>query len=167
MPISVFVSRKARGGMGDALVQGNVLRPCHQQAEGDGLRIAVGELRVIGLREEQPAPFGGKVGQALGAVFQFFQNLVTQQAAQAGRNLGQFARAVGRDRAPAQEIRQKGDERLRGGKLGTCRVQIAGQMNDLANERAVLPKAEGLRRRCRAGSAGISASATAACHADR
>ena len=34
--------------MGDALVQGNVLRPSHQQAKGDSLRIAIGELRIIG-----------------------------------------------------------------------------------------------------------------------
>ena len=64
-----IVDRLGQGGMGDTFVQRNVLRPCHQQTKGDSLRIAIGELRIIGLREEEPPPFGGKIGQALGAVF--------------------------------------------------------------------------------------------------
>ena len=135
---------QGQGGMGDALVQGDILCARHQQTKGDGLRIAIGKLRVIGLRKEEPPPFSGKIGQALGAVLQFFQHLVAQQTTEARRNLGQFARAVGRDGAPAQKVRQESDERLGGGKLGTRCVEITGEMNDLADERAVLPEAERL-----------------------
>ncbi len=68
----------------------DVARPGHQQAEGDGLGVAVGKLLVVRFGKEKVTPVGGEIRE--GGVFlgQLFSNFVSQQAAQPGRNFGQF-----------------------------------------------------------------------------
>ena len=91
MPISEFVrpscwatrSRPALSGMS---------RPGHEQAERDRLGVAVRELGVGGVGEEQLPPVGGEGGRRRTSNRELLGDLLAQQAAEPGAGLGYTSR---------------------------------------------------------------------------
>ena len=67
------------------------------------LCVAVCELVVRGVREEQFAPIGGQRCQGFGLLGESFADLVTQQAAKSRADLGQLFGTARRDGLPAQK----------------------------------------------------------------
>jgi len=84
-------------GFFDPARQRNAAGARHQQAEGDRLRIAIGELRVIRPRKQQFAPVGRKRRQSGVALLHLLDRFVAQQPAQPRGDLGQRLRGFGRD----------------------------------------------------------------------
>ena len=133
---------KRPGDAVQAVLERDALRPRHQQAEGDRLGVAVGELRVRRLGEEQAPPVLGQSGERLCAEGELLRHLVPQEAAQPGAHVRQTARAGGRDRLPPQEV---GEEALQaGGRPQACArgLHVAFEPDDLALEPAVAPQRE-------------------------
>ncbi len=64
----------------------------HQQAERHGLRIAIGELGVAGLRKQQMPPILRQIGERSVALLQLFDGLVAQKTAQPRADAGEFTR---------------------------------------------------------------------------
>ena len=58
--------------------------PGHQQAERHSLGVTVGELRVAGFGEQQPAPVLGKAGQLGMFLPDLLYDFVTKEAAKPG-----------------------------------------------------------------------------------
>ena len=108
-------------------------------AEGNGLGAAVGELLVVRLGEEQLPPIRGERGILLR---QLFGDLLTQQPAEPGGDLGQFCGRLRRDRLPAEEIVKPGDECRRGREFSARRFNVAVQFYNGADEFAILPEAK-------------------------
>ena len=100
MPISELDLRSSCAACFDALRQRNVARARHQQAERDRLRIAVGKLRIVGLRKQQLAPVLGEAGQPRAAARHLLDDLVAQQPAQAGADLARAAWRLAAGLAP-------------------------------------------------------------------
>ena len=103
----------------------DVARPGHQQAERDGLRIAVGELFVVRFGEEELPPIGGERGQGRAFLGQLLGDFVAEQAAEPGRDPGQFRGGLRRDRLPAKEVVEPRDEFERCRELVSRRFNVA------------------------------------------
>ena len=65
--------------------QSDVAGPGHQQTEGDGLGVAVGELLVGRFGKEELAPVGGQRGEGRAVLGQLFGDFIAQQAAEPAR----------------------------------------------------------------------------------
>ena len=85
-------------------------RPRHQQPEGDRLGVAIRELLVAGLGEEQSAPILGQRCQCFGLAFQRLDHLVAQQATEACGHLSELLRRPGRDGLPLKEEIEQGQQ---------------------------------------------------------
>jgi len=120
----------------------DVARPGHQQAEGDGLRIAVGELLIVRFGKEELPPIGGQCSEGRALLGQLFGDFITQQAAEPRRDPGKLRGRLWRNRFPAKKIIEPRDEFGRGGEFRSRRFDIALQLYDGADEFAVLPKAK-------------------------
>ncbi len=132
------------GRVVDAVLQRNLARLGHQQAEGHRLGVAVGELRVVGVREQQVAPVvlqSGQIGRLAG---QLLDHLVAQQATEAGGDLGQLPRRAWRDRVPLVEGLEQGQQFGRRLQDLARRFDVAVQPDDLADPFAVAPQTEGV-----------------------
>src|SRR5207244_7138765 len=90
--------------MPHAAEQIDVLRPSHEEAERDGLSVAVGKLLIRRIREEQLAPVSSKVGESRVACFELLGDLVPDEPTKARRGLGELFGRAGRNRSPAQEV---------------------------------------------------------------
>ena len=86
------------GGLIETGAQLDVSRASHEQAERNGLRVAIGELSVVRLGEEQLTPVGGQGREGRTLEVQLFGDLIAEQSTEAGRDLCQFLRACRRDR---------------------------------------------------------------------
>jgi hypothetical protein len=115
----------------DAVRERDAARPRHQKPERDRLGIAIGELSVVGLREKQLAPVGRELRQALVATRHLLDDLVTQEAAEAGGDLGQPLRVARRDRIPGQERADEGQQCWRRNELGAGALDVAFQPDEL------------------------------------
>ena len=116
-------------------------RPRHQQAEGHGLRIAVGELRVAGFGKQQLAPVFLKSRRLPLPAAICSRYLLAQQAAQARAGLRELPWRWWRLRRPLQNPRSA-RERFRRLQLRARGFDVAFEEDDLACEFAVAPQAE-------------------------
>src|SRR5260370_4988752 len=96
--------RELSGDLIEAGAQSDAPRASHEQTERNGLGIAVGELRVVGLREQQLPPVGGQSGKGRTAEGQLFGNFIAEQSTEASRDLRQFLCVSRRDRLPSATI---------------------------------------------------------------
>ena len=71
-----------------------------------------------------------------------FDDLIAQQPAQAGADLGQAFRAFRRDRRPLQKIDDERQQRGGAGKLCARALDITVQTDDIARKLSIAPKAE-------------------------
>ena len=91
----------------DALRERDIHGAGHQQAESDGLRVAVGEVFVVGLGNSSlRQSFARAVSPAL--LRDFLDHLVAQQPAEPGGDIGQLFRVGRGDRLPVEEIVSSG-----------------------------------------------------------
>lgn len=132
------------GGALDPVMQRDVARAGDQQAERHGLGIAIGELRVVGLRKEQLAPVLGEAGEGGTPEGKLFGDLVSQEPAQPRADLGEAARGLGRDRIPADEIGEEGEQCVGRGERGAGCLDIPLQPDYRALQFAVAPEREGV-----------------------
>ena len=117
-------------------------RASHQQAEGDGLRVAVGELRVRGFGEKQLAPIDGERGQ--GGAFQreLFGHLLPQEATEARAHFRQLLGVARRDGLPAQEVFDEAQQFGRRGEACAGAFDVSDEANKRAFNLPVAPEAE-------------------------
>ena len=92
------------GGLIETGAQLDFPRAGHEQTERHGLRIAIGELGVVGLGEEQLPPVGGQRREGRALQVQLFGDLVAEQSTEAGGDLCQFLRGCRRDRLPRKKL---------------------------------------------------------------
>src|SRR5260370_33552301 len=95
--------RELSGDLIEAGAQSDAPRASHEQTERNGLGIAVGELRVVGLREQQLPPVGGQSGKGRTAEGQLFGNFIAEQSTEASRELRQFLCVSRRESTPPAE----------------------------------------------------------------
>ena len=126
----------------DAVFQRNVEGARRQQAEGHGLRIAVGELRVAGIGKQQLAPVFLQMLQAAMARRHLLQDLLSEQATEARAGMRKGLGAGWRLRRPAQKVRDERAQRLRRLELRAGGFDIAFEQDDFSSGFAVAPKAE-------------------------
>src|ERR1700722_3566619 len=97
----------------DTVCQIDAACPCNEQTEGDGLRIAVRELRIIRRWKQKVAPVLGKSGQALIALCHLLDHFLAQEAAEARAGLGKLLGRLWWNGLPVEEIRNQRAQRFR------------------------------------------------------
>src|SRR5262245_5973434 len=115
---------------------------CHQETERDGLRIAVCKLRVVGLWEQELSPVGSERSKSRVANGHLLNDLVAQQAAEAGADFGELLCALRWNWLPSEEIADERKERSRRRKFGPRSLHVAVEVDDCAFNPAVPPQAE-------------------------
>ena len=116
------------GHFAKAVREPDALRAGHEQAEGHGLRVAVGELFVRRLGKEQHPPVLGQPGQGFAAQRQLLGHFVAQQAAETRADMGEFLGAARRNRLPTEKPLEQTQQARR------CLEFAAGSF-DVANQR--------------------------------
>jgi hypothetical protein len=114
----------------------------HEQAKGDGLGVAVGELLVGGVGEQQLPPVVGEVGEAGVALGELLGDLIAQQLAEARADFGQLERVVGRDGRPPEEGPDEGEEGGGRGEQVARAGDVALELDGVADGVAVAPEGE-------------------------
>ncbi len=79
--------RKLIRGMLERIIQRDAFGTCHQQAEGDGLRVAVGKALIGRIREEELAPVLCETGESRTFALELFYGLIAEEPAEARRRV--------------------------------------------------------------------------------
>lgn len=87
------------------------LEACEQEGVGDGLGVRVGELGVVGVREEGFPELLGELMDGRSLPAYGGQDIVTEEAAEGSQRLGQGPRGLGRDRVPGEKVVKQVAER--------------------------------------------------------
>jgi hypothetical protein len=128
----------------DPLVEPDLARPRDEQPERDRLRISIGELFVVGLREEQPASFLGEVRQGREAPVELLEHFVAQEPAEPRRHMRELEGRARRDRLPLQEVRDEREKARRRREARPGRLDVACKLEDLALQNPIAPQPEAL-----------------------
>ena len=134
--------RQLGGDLLEASGKTNFFRPRHEQAEGDGLRVAIGEGFVVCFREEKFAPVGGERGEGFAAKFELLSDFIAQEPAKARADVSEVFRAARRDGFPAEEILEEREQARRCRERVTGCFDVAEERDDGIDQLAILPKAE-------------------------
>ena len=121
---------------------GNAACPGREQAEGHGLRIAICELLVTGLRKEQLAPIGRECRECVAFRGQRLGDFIAQQPAQAGADIGQFLGGGRRDGLPAEEEGEQCVQTMTRCELFPRSLDVALKAHQGRGNLAVAPEAE-------------------------
>ena len=141
MPIRVLDLRSSFAAV-EALGKRDVAHPRHEQAERHRLRIAVRELLVRRVGEQQGPPFARERRQARIVPLQFLGHVVAQAAAQSRARLRELLGIAGWKRSPAEEVFEKRSQ-SRGRRERRARgFDVAFEMDHGALRLTVAPQAE-------------------------
>ena len=94
---------------GESARQRYPLRPRHQQAEGDGLRVAIRESLIGRFRKKHVPPVVGESLEHRRIQFQLLGDFIPEQSTQARRHHGELLHAARRQRLPLQKIAEQGN----------------------------------------------------------
>jgi hypothetical protein len=132
------------GGVLQRVVERDALGAGHEEAEGDGLGVAVGEALVGGLGKEELAPVLGDRGEGWALAGELLDGFFAEKAAEARSGVGERLGRVGRGGRPGEERLEHGLQARGRRELGAGGADVAVQGEQLADEFAVLPEAESI-----------------------
>ncbi len=142
LPHEAVAFAELTGDLADRLpLEADAVDPGEQQRKGDGLGVAVGELLVVGVWEQQLAPVSGEARERPAGVLLLLESLgdlVPQQPAQRGDavdELGEGARGEGLP--PQERVEHPGEAGAVRGERGTTGADVALEPDHVAQALAL------------------------------
>src|SRR5262249_53008720 len=134
--------RKVLADQIEAVAEADVAGAGHEQAEGDGLSVAVGELLVLALRAQKGPPAFRHSGKASTVLLKLLGHFVAEQTTEASRDVRKFRGGARRYWLPAKEVIEQRAEFRRRLEFRAVGFNVAFQKNDRKRQLAVVPEAE-------------------------